>query len=408
VPELYDLDADPGELHNLAPSFPDVVAELTAESDAHLARGGALPAEELPVDEETIERLERLGYVGGGGGDRSELERDLWNPSGRDPKEMVDFFNRLQELPTIMMSGRYDEAEGLLQDLRAQDPDNTNVLTKLALLRRMEENWEDAAHWCRELLRRDPADNDTRMNLAFALTKLGRHDEAKAAYREVIARDPRSGKAWGLLASLHAQDNEAEEARVAFERALALDPDDAGVLAAYGSALEDEGDPARALALFDRALAVDPAHAAAVNGKALALSHTGRPREAVEVLRGGLPALQDDVDTLNNLAWILTNERIDPAEGLELARRARALAPEDAAVLDTFGWSAIRAGKPAEAIAALQDAWQRTSDAEVRAHLGVALAESGNEAEGIAHVKEAIRERPALADVPEVARWDRP
>jgi Flp pilus assembly protein TadD len=128
----------------------------------------------------------------------------------------------------------------------------------------------------------------------------------------------------------------------------------------------------------------------------------------VEVLRGGLPALQDDVDTLNNLAWILTNERIDPAEGLELARRARALAPEDAAVLDTFGWSAIRAGKPAEAIAALQDAWQRTSDAEVRAHLGVALAESGNEAEGIAHVKEAIRERPALADVPEVARWDRP
>ena len=111
------------------------------------------------------------------------------------------------------------------------------------------------------------------------------------------------------------------------------------------------------LARFDRALALDPASAAAVNGKALVLSHSGRPREAVRVLQAAMPALEEDVDTLNNLAWILANDRIDPEQAWEVAQRARALAPSDAVVLDTFGWAAIRAGHPARAVEPLERAF---------------------------------------------------
>ncbi|MBZ0267242.1 tetratricopeptide repeat protein, partial [bacterium] len=114
-------------------------------------------------------------------------------------------------------------------------------------------------------------------------------------------------------------------------------------------------------------------------------------------------ALGDDVDLRNNLAWLLANERIDPAEALTHARRARELAPDDAAVLDTFGWAAIRAGHPDEAVEPLRRALEMTGDAEVRAHLGIALAATGRGDEGTATLRAAVRERPALHDIPEVA-----
>jgi Flp pilus assembly protein TadD len=108
---------------------------------------------------------------------------------------------------------------------------------------------------------------------------------------------------------------------------------------------------------------------------------------------------------LNNLAWILTNERIDPAGGLRIAREAMAHAPDDTSYHDTDRWTAVRAGHPDEAVPALERAWRDSEDAEVRAHLGVALAESGRAEDGRAHLAAAVAERPELRDLSEVSRW---
>ena len=45
--ELYDLDADRTELHNVAPQHPERVQELSAKHDAWAARVGVVPWEEL-------------------------------------------------------------------------------------------------------------------------------------------------------------------------------------------------------------------------------------------------------------------------------------------------------------------------------------------------------------------------
>lgn len=408
TPELYNLRNDPHETENVAASHPDLVRDLTAELEVHAVRGGALPAEELDIDDATIERLERLGYVGSvGAEERSSLE-DLWDGRGRDPKEMVGFFNRLQEIPTLMLAGNYDEATRQLHELRAIDAGNRNVLAKLALLKRIEEKWDEASEWCLRILEIDPADVETRMNYANARLQVGDREGARSAYRDVVARTPRHESAWGLLASLYSEDGFHEEAQLAFETAVANDPEDAELHASFAAALERAGDVIGSAARFDRALELDPHLSAAVNGKALLLSHTDRAGEAVRVLRGALPALEDDLDTLNNLAWILTNESIDPAQGWEFAQRARGLAPEDPAVLDTYGWAAIRSGNAHAGVEALRTAWLATSDAEVRAHLGIALAMSGREPEGRGHVRAAVEERPSLLEVPEVAEWSGP
>jgi tetratricopeptide (TPR) repeat protein len=402
--ELYDLASDPDETRNLFAENPELVAELRAEIERHASRGGELGDVNVESDEETRQRLEALGYVGGSV-PSGRIESDLWNPSGRDPKDMVGFFNQLQDVPTLMMSGRNDEASALLTELHRTDPNNRNVLEKLALLRRLEENWGEARRFCEEILRIDPGNHRTRKNLASALLRLDDREGAIRAYQEVVARDPSDAEAWGLLGSLRSEDANHREAIVALTRAVELDPRAVDFKVGLARAWEDSGEVAAALREYDRALEEAPGFSAAVNGKALLLSHNGKPREAVQVLRAGLPGLSEDVETLNNLAWILTNESIDPNEAYKHARRAAELAPDDPAILDTLGWAAIRSGRASEAIAPLTRAWSETGDAEVRAHLGIALAESGRAREGVEHLRAAAAERSSLTRLPEVARW---
>jgi len=294
-----------------------------------------------------------------------------------------------------------------LTALRETDPRNRAVLEKLALLHRLREDWGKARELCEEILRVDPGHLQTRTNLAFALVKLGDREGARRAYGDAIEADPEDSTLWERLGSLLSEDGLHEKAILAFARAVELAPDDPELRFGFARTWEDSGNAAAALAEYDEALKRDPYFAKAVNGKALLLSHSGRPREAVRVLRSGLPALGDHVETLNNLAWILANESIDPEEGYAHAKNAAALAPDDPAILDTLGWAAIRTGRFREAVAPLERAWEATGDPEVRAHLGIALAESGRVEEGVAHVRAATADRASLSDLPEVARWNR-
>ncbi len=64
--ELYDLGSDPGEIHDLARQRPGQVRKLLALLDEHLERAAAvrdvLGSSSQQLDEETIRRLESLGY----------------------------------------------------------------------------------------------------------------------------------------------------------------------------------------------------------------------------------------------------------------------------------------------------------------------------------------------------------
>jgi arylsulfatase A-like enzyme/Flp pilus assembly protein TadD len=403
-PELFDLVADPHETRNVAEEHPDVVNDLRAELRAHASRGGALEAEARELDADALARLESLGYVGAGAS-TALADDDVWNPQGRDPKDMVDYFNALQEIPTLLLGDGVAEAERMLDELHAEDPSNRAVLRKLSMLHGMEENWEEARHWCELFLDAEPGNAEVRRNLAFVLNKLGDRDGARREYRQAAADDPDDADTWGLLGSLLSEDGLHAQAILAFERAVGLAPEDAQLRAELARAWADSGDVDRAVAEYDRALALDPERSEAVNGKALLLSHAGRPREAVETLRAAMPALADDLETLNNLAWILANESIDPEEAYRHARAAARLDSEDPAILDTLGWASIRSGRAAEAVPPLTKAWEISGDVEVRLHLGIALAESGRVEEGRAHVREAIRERPELGRVPEAGKW---
>jgi arylsulfatase A-like enzyme len=66
-PELFDLQADPGEVRDVSPRFPAEVRSFQSVVDAHRRRVDetepSTPSPELEADEEVTRRLRDLGYL---------------------------------------------------------------------------------------------------------------------------------------------------------------------------------------------------------------------------------------------------------------------------------------------------------------------------------------------------------
>jgi tetratricopeptide (TPR) repeat protein len=84
-----------------------------------------------------------------------------------------------------------------------------------------------------------------------------------------------------------------------------------------------------------------------------------------------LPKDAQDVQVANNLAYLYTNDLNEPKKALEFAERASRQAPNDAKVLDTYGWTLAKLNNLAEAEQILLRAVQLESPLTVsRYHLG--------------------------------------
>jgi tetratricopeptide (TPR) repeat protein len=135
-PELYDLDRDPGERDNRIDKEPAVARGLRADLEDLRKRmpaaAGSPGGASALVDQETLRRLESLGYIGGGV-DRERLGPDAGQ---EDPKDFVALFERLKTASQLVREQRDQKAEQILLELVAQRPRlilARNALAEIAL-----------------------------------------------------------------------------------------------------------------------------------------------------------------------------------------------------------------------------------------------------------------------------------
>jgi len=217
-PELYDLEADPREAHDLAAQDPQRVAAFERALAGHLAKTQNAAAAKGPsaVDAETEERLAALGYVGGGVSARHLEDR----PRG-DPKDKIELYRLLKQAGSSSEEGRVDEAIAKVREALAQDPEIVEAY----------------------------------MLLGNFLKKAHRPGEGIDAYRQALARDPEHQGALFSLAVAYKEEGRIEEARLGFERARQLDPKNGKVLWQLADVLQRQGQPEKAEAVIKDALA---------------------------------------------------------------------------------------------------------------------------------------------------------
>jgi choline-sulfatase len=206
-PEVYDVEADPGERRDLAVADPRRVAQMGAALDEALARMGERSSIRA-ADPEAAERLRALGYAQGPGG----------TGSGADPKDRVEV-----ALAIARAAGPFPDAASAVrayEPIARRDPENPLVNFRLAdaLLRAGQP--ARALPYFDRVARGGPRTADPLVGLATAYATLGRLDDARAALLRALEIDPASGQAHYNLAEIARARGDRAAARSAYEAAL--------------------------------------------------------------------------------------------------------------------------------------------------------------------------------------------
>jgi tetratricopeptide (TPR) repeat protein len=173
-----------------------------------------------------------------------------------------------------------------------------------------------------------------------------------------VKQNPNLLGAYLILGATYAQQGRLQEARARYETLLQRNPKTVPAHLMLGIIDEVEGKTDDAAAQYKQVLDIDPNAAVAAN----------------------------------NLAWHYAEREGKLDVALELARRARALLPEEPHVADTLGWVLYRRGLYAAAIEPLRESADKLTDnAEVHYHLGMAYLRSGDKEKARAELTAALK-----------------
>lgn len=139
-PELYDVVADRAETNNLvlqekhrARILEDKLKEILEQSVRKDTDS------QMVLDEETIRKLESLGYVAGK--EDGEIVFDAEKP---DPKDLVHMISPLHEVHVHMDKGEYAEAKTILEELAPTAPHFLDIFMNLGEIGMKTQDYECA------------------------------------------------------------------------------------------------------------------------------------------------------------------------------------------------------------------------------------------------------------------------
>ena len=320
-PELYDLQADPGETRNLYGTEPQAAARLEtllAEFEGKLTERTAKPVQLTPREQKA---LESLGYLGGR---RTPDAADLRNAP--DVKEMLPFDVAAQDaldtlragdiakaitqfrtivadsrthLPSrvflgeaLEQDGRIDEALGFYREALRLKPDHVDALTHLGAARAAQGHSEEALNYFDEALRLSPEATSARYNLALVLMRLGRIDEAQQQLEETLRQDDTFLNAHGALANVFVKQGRTEKAIQHLRREVEINPR-AWESRVNLAALTAEREPQAAEELLSEAEKISPKNPQVLYNRGAFLLMRNRPREAVPYLEQAIENSQN-------------------------------------------------------------------------------------------------------------------
>jgi len=286
-----------------------------------------------------------------------------------------------------------------------------------------------------ELREPDPNDVTVAMRLADAYLASGQGGKAVSLLTEVLAGCDESSRrlcSTGLAVALYKSDNKAE-ARSRFDSLLEADPNDSDVILALAQLLSDDklwdqvenigtdwylkhprdigttlaiarllasndDDVARKASekMLKMVLKEHPEDPDIVANLALLMQVRDRNDEAAQFYRRWLEIQPENVDAMNNLAWIICEHQGKHAEALALAEKGLELAPNHIDLIDTRGVAYYRMGKFDKAIQDLSKCvefypGQSPAKAVSHFHLGRACAKNKETEKAIDNLKKARR-----------------
>jgi choline-sulfatase len=306
--ELYRLPEDPGETRNVLASRAEVANGMRQSLGRH-GGGAGDAAGAAPIDQEALERLAALGYVGG--------VAEPPKVTGKDPKDGVREFERsrrdMREAQRLFKQNDFDRALPLLERLSQGSTGSFNVEFYLGRALLEKGRASEAVPHLRKAMDAAPKATSTAFYLAQAQVAAGLESEAATTITRGLEKTPDNPDLLEVKGRLLLRQDDAAGARVTLERARTLDPRNARVRAELSETFRRMGDLARAEAEAAEAERLDPKSPEPCVMRGLALASLDREKEAAEAFRAALKLAPDQPEALYYLAALELNAGHAPA-----------------------------------------------------------------------------------------------
>ncbi len=404
--EVYDLRKDPAEEENLHESFPTLAEKLEAWTAFFTGDETDLSPQDL--DQETVEQLRSLGYIGSAAPQGSPV-------NDMDPKELMPLFGVIGEARTALSAQNPTAARRLLESVLRKDPKNpeANRLYGATLIRVGEPAMAVKAY--ERLRERYPDDPQVVTDMAYASLMANDVRGALDYLKQAVELDPTHSGANDLYPRVLAQSGDIAggrrflETRVAEAKDVTARQKARTMLMQY---LWQVGEREAAVQNAEEMLGEDPSAAAAhtllglkaweEGMQSLSAGSSGPAafqsplfREARERWERALELDPDDGMAASQLATLYTRTG-QSYQAIEMHRTALRINPENPVTHAELGKLLQQTNRAAEAIPHYQFAYASGyAEPVYMTNYGLALAGTGDRAQARAVLERALTLGPS-------------
>ena len=225
--------------------------------------------------------------------------------------------------------------------------------------------WDQAIQLAQGQLKQSPDRADYRLSLAKVYFRAGKYADSASQYQMLIDKNPKVAELYIRL----------------------------------GEAKENGNDLNGAIDSFKKAKEVDSANYLPVLELALLYNRIGRDEEARKTYEEVIKLQPDNVEALNNLAYIKADNGVDLDQALAYAQRAQQKRPNDPNVIDTLALIYIHKNLTDDSLRMLRDLVSKTpGNPTFHLHLALALYQKGDRPEAKKELETALRNKPSDRD----------
>jgi len=274
---------------------------------------------------------------------------------------------------------QYEKARVEFEILHRAAPDDADLLYTLGLLSLESSNLVDAEKYMLKLVDLKQREGEAQYYLGRINEGQGRFQKAIDWYRQVHVGEYLFD-AKLRIATLLSESGHMQEAHEHLDAMLKGSQTNGSLVRIYlakGELLRTEKLYPQAIEVYTTALGIVPGNTDLLYARGMVAERIGRldilERDILDILK----TEPNNAHALNALGFTLADQTDRYQEAYGYLKRAIEIMPNDAAIIDSFGWVNYRLGNYDEAIRLLRNALAGFDDGEIAAHLGEVLWVSG-------------------------------
>ncbi|MGR8931404.1 MAG: tetratricopeptide repeat protein [Gammaproteobacteria bacterium] len=297
-------------------------------------------------------------------------------------------------LEVLVDAAAYDDAIKLCQSVLDEHPDDGETLFAMALIY-LQQNQADKAENYLEKMVNDP---DWEGRASFYLGKIELDRERFDKALKWFERAEANG--FGFEAdvasiSLLFNQKRLDEAELRIKKLESKYPDQQlRILMLKAELYNQLGKRQEAFDVLTQVLSKVPDNRDALYARALVAERLNRLDVLESDLRKILDKNPEDVGALNALGYTLADRTQRYEEAEKLLSKAISLQPDEAVIIDSYGWLQFKRGKNELALEYLQKAYAKQQENEIAAHIAEVLWVMGKEKEAKSFFESILKKFP--------------